>query len=179
MQSISFPCPVPLCEIRHANVSSYLHEYCSGRKVAIITDESVAKLYRHLMPDGLIISIPAGESSKSLSMVESIIGKLIDGGCGRDVLLIGFGGGVVTDICGLVASIYLRGVDFGLVPTTLLAQIDAAIGGKTGVNHGSLKNMIGTFRLPGFVICDPLFLETLTQADYLSGLAELVKTALV
>ncbi|CAL4324313.1 3-dehydroquinate synthase [Buchnera aphidicola (Periphyllus testudinaceus)] len=126
-----------------------------------------------------IISIPDGERFKSLKEVNYIITELLKKNCGRDTVLIAFGGGVIGDITGFVASIYQRGIEFIQIPTTLLSQVDASVGGKTGVNHILGKNMIGTFFQPKNVIIDLLFLSTLPKKELFSGFSEVVKYSII
>ena len=123
--------------------------------------------------------VHASEQEKTLATVEKLVAQLLDLQADRDTMLIGVGGGIATDITGFVASIYKRGVRFGLVPTTLLAQVDAAIGGKNGVNFDRFKNMLGTFRQPEFVYIDTDFLQTLPPRELRCGAAEMLKTFLL
>ena len=126
-----------------------------------------------------ILWLTASESEKTLATVERLIAQLLERQADRDTLLIGVGGGITTDITGFVASIYKRGLRFGLVPTTLLAQVDAAIGGKNGVNFDRYKNMVGTFRQAEFVYVDTDFLQTLPSRELRCGAAEMLKTFLL
>ena len=126
-----------------------------------------------------VIWVTASESEKTLSTVERIIEQLLARQADRDTFLIGVGGGITTDITGFVAAIYKRGLKFGLVPTTLLAQVDAAIGGKNGVNFDRYKNMVGTFRQAEFVYIDTDFLQTLPPRELRCGAAEMLKTFLL
>ena len=126
-----------------------------------------------------ILWIHATEQEKTLATVERLIAALLDLQADRDTLLIGVGGGITTDITGFTAAIYKRGVKFGFVPTTLLAQVDAAIGGKNGVNFDRYKNMVGSFRQPEFVYIDTDFLQTLPRRALLCGAAEMLKTFLL
>lgn len=128
---------------------------------------------------GRYVFLPAGESSKSLKMVERIATQLLDFGADRRSLLVAFGGGVVTDVGGFVASTYMRGIDCVQVPTTVVAQVDSAVGGKTAVNVGSMKNLIGTFYPPRVVLVDPIVLTSLSARPFRSGLYEVVKHALL
>ena len=125
------------------------------------------------------IWISSSEDNKTLATVESIIAQLLELEADRDTLLLGIGGGITTDITGFVASIYKRGMPFGLAPTTLLAQVDAAIGGKNGVNFDRFKNMVGCFRQAEFVLIDTGFLRTLPRRQLLCGAAEMIKTFLI
>ena len=120
-----------------------------------------------------------GEQSKKLAQVETLINSLLDLEVDRSYKLIAVGGGVVCDVAGLAASLYMRGLKKILVPSTLLAQVDASVGGKTGVNHSSIKNLIGTISKPATIISCSGFLNTLPEIEFKSGLAEVVKTALI
>ena len=108
-----------------------------------------------------------------------IYNRLMEMSADRSTFILGIGGGIVTDITGFVASTYMRGVDFGFIPTTLLAQVDASVGGKNGVNVGGYKNMVGTFSQPDFVICDSALLATLSDREFRAGLAEIIKAAVI
>ena len=126
-----------------------------------------------------MIEIGTGEVIKNLDTVRKICQRLMDMEADRSSFIVGIGGGVVCDIAGFVASIYLRGVRFGFVSTTLLSQVDASVGGKNGVNLGGYKNMMGVFSQPEFVICDMDLLKTLPERELSSGLAEIVKHAAI
>ena len=126
-----------------------------------------------------ILWLTASEQEKTLATVERLISELLALQADRDTFLIGVGGGITTDITGFVAAIYKRGLRFGLVPTTLLAQVDAAIGGKNGVNFDRYKNMVGTFRQAEFVYIDTEFLQTLPPRELRCGAAEMLKTFLL
>ena len=126
-----------------------------------------------------VIWVHAAEEEKTLETVEQIVSQLLALEAGRDTMLVGVGGGIVTDITGFTASVYKRGVPFGLVPTTLLAQVDAAVGGKNGVNFDRYKNMVGTFREAAFVYVDTDFLATLPDRALRCGAAEMLKTFLL
>jgi 3-dehydroquinate synthase len=147
--------------------------------VVIITDQNVHALYGKKFPDYPVLIVQPGEQSKRLEVVGKLAEKLMEGGIDRSGFLLGIGGGVVCDITGFLASVYMRGIRFGYVSTTLLAQVDASTGGKNGVNLGDSKNILGCFRQPEFVVCDPVMLYTLTDEEYFSGLAELIKTGII
>ena len=147
--------------------------------VAIITDNNVLRLYGDKFPDYPVFSVASGEDSKKISVIENLAYKLLNAGIDREGFLLAIGGGVVCDITGFLASVYMRGIKFGAVSTTLLSQVDASVGGKNGVNLGDTKNIIGTVKQPAFVICDPVMLKTLPEDEYLSGLAELIKMAII
>lgn len=156
-----------------------VNEKIKPEETVIITDSNIRKLYGSRFPKCKVIEIPPGEKGKNLSTIESIIEKLLQLEVDRSHFLLGIGGGVICDITGFVASIYMRGVQFGFVSTSLLSQIDASTGGKNGVNVGGFKNVAGCFTQPSFVLCDPKLLITLPDDEYLSGLGELVKYALI
>jgi len=124
----------------------------ADRRVVIITDSVVRDLYGKRFPHADVIAIGTGEQAKTLVTLDHIFEQLIEMEADRSVFIVGVGGGIVCDIAGFAASVYLRGVDFGYVSTTLLAQVDASVGGKTGVNFGGYKNMVGVFSQPRFVM---------------------------
>lgn len=154
-------------------------QYVSSRidadKTIIITDENVYRLYGDRFPQSRIIVIRTGESIKTFQTVTYILNKLLEYEADRSYFILGIGGGVVCDIAGFVASIFMRGVRFGFVSTTLLSQVDASIGGKNGINFNRFKNMVGVFSQPGFVICDTSLLTTLPPRELSSGFGEIVK----
>lgn len=147
--------------------------------VVIITDENIKRLYGDRFPDYPVFAVTPGEGSKRLQVIESLAEKILDCGIDRSGFILAVGGGVVCDLAGFLASIYMRGIRCGYVSTSLLSQVDASTGGKNGVNLGDSKNMLGIIRQPEFVICDPAMLLTLSNEEYLSGLAELIKTAVI
>ncbi|MDR2009178.1 MAG: 3-dehydroquinate synthase [Bacteroidales bacterium] len=158
---------------------SWFESLILGRDTVIISDSNIFDLYPDIIKKYKNIILEAGENLKSTETILDIIKKLIEYNVDRNSLLIGFGGGVICDITGFVASIYMRGISFGFVPTTLLAQIDASVGGKNGINFGYLKNYIGTISQPEFIICDTNLLKTLPVAEYKSGLGEVLKYSLI
>lgn len=150
------------------------------KKPYIITDKNVFGLYRRLLwetfgNDAPIKILPAGESAKTLRYFTEIIGDMADCGVTRDSTVIAFGGGVVGDIAGLAAALYMRGVKLVQIPTTLLAQVDSSVGGKTAVDFKKIKNLIGTFYQPEEVIIDGEFLRTLPAREIRCGLGEIIK----
>ena len=149
------------------------------RDAFIITDTMVRHHYQKDFPPFQVIEIPTGENTKNFNTVKEIYEQLLRLEADRSSFIVGIGGGVVCDIAGFVASTYLRGLQFGLVPSTLLSQVDAGVGGKNGVNLGGYKNLVGTFNQPEFVICDTNLLETLPQRELLSGFAEILKHAVI
>ncbi|MBW1857505.1 MAG: 3-dehydroquinate synthase [Deltaproteobacteria bacterium] len=156
-----------------------LRKYIPSEKAVIITDTNVKHHYLKDFPSCEVIEMGAGEKIKNLDTVRTIYRKLVDYEVDRSSFIIGVGGGVICDIAGFVASTYLRGVRFGFVPSTLLSQVDASVGGKNGVNFGGYKNMVGVFNQPEFVICDMSLLKTLPEIEISSGLAEIVKHAVI
>ncbi len=153
----------------------------SGRRIVAVTDPNLDALYGGVIrafSDEQIV-IPTGEENKTLSTVESIHRRLIETGADRRTYIVGFGGGITTDVTGFAASTYLRGVEFGFVATSLLAQVDASVGGKNGVNVGGYKNMAGVFNQPDFVLCDTGVLETLPPREFSAGLAEMIKAGVI
>ena len=151
-----------------------------GRKF-IVTDTNVYKLYSNLLKvtfaDAPVFVLPAGERSKNLSKLTQILSAMTEAGLKRDCTVIAFGGGVVGDIAGLAASLYMRGINLVQIPTTLLAQVDSSVGGKTAVDFKNIKNLVGAFYQPREVIVDPLFLNTLPKRELRCGLGEIIKYA--
>ncbi|MBP6431910.1 MAG: 3-dehydroquinate synthase [Ferruginibacter sp.] len=145
----------------------------------LITDANVFALYSLKFEKFKTIVIEAGEAFKQQQTIDKIIKQLIDLGADRKTTLVGVGGGVVTDITGYVASVYMRGVEFAFVPTTILAMVDAAIGGKNGIDVGLYKNMVGTINQPKFLLYDFSFLETLPNEQWVNGFAEIIKHACI
>lgn len=158
---------------------SELDKYCRPRQTVIITDGRVRELYGHLFPPYTLFEMGRGEQSKTLRTVESLYGAFLEHGVDRAWLVVGIGGGIVCDVAGFAASTYLRGLSFAFVPTTLLAQVDASVGGKNGVNLKGYKNQVGTFSQPDFVLCDFSVLRTLPQEELRNGFAEVIKHALI
>lgn len=150
-----------------------------GTGVVIVTDDNIRRIYGDRFPDFPVLSVLPGEDSKKLSVIEQLASKLLDAGIDRNGFILAVGGGVVCDLAGFLASVYLRGIRCGYVSSSLLSQVDASTGGKNGVNLGGTKNILGIIRQPEFVICDPVMLLTLSEEEYLSGLAEMIKTAVI
>ncbi len=156
-----------------------LENYLPHNKKVIIIDKKVRRLYGVPLSSGNVIEIEASEGAKTLKTVEEIYRKFVEFGIDRSTCVVGIGGGVVCDIAGFSASTYLRGLPFGFVPTTLLAQADASVGGKNGVNLDGYKNLVGLFRQPDFVLIDFEFLKSLPKTELACGAAEIVKHALI
>ncbi len=152
------------------------------RSVLIVTDDGVPKAYVDALAGQCrrcaVHCVPAGEASKSLPVLQALLRHMADFGLTRGDCVAAVGGGMVGDLAGFAASVYMRGVDFYNVPTTLLAQVDSSIGGKTAVDFGGVKNLVGTFYRPRAVLIDPAVLETLPRRQTAAGLAEVVKMAI-
>jgi 3-dehydroquinate synthase len=152
-------------------------------RVVVLADESALAAHESFWKDGPVanrldvLRLPAGERAKTWAIAGEYANRVLAGGFERGDWIIGFGGGATTDVAGFVASVLLRGVSWAAVPTTLLAQVDASVGGKTGVNAPTGKNLLGAFHQPSAVACSPTFLRTLPTREFRSGLAEVVKTA--
>lgn len=156
----------------------------AAHRVAVIADANVAELHRErlqtVLPGGTSwIEFPAGEANKSLSRLIELLDGLAQAQLDRHDVVVTFGGGLAGDMGGFAAAIWMRGVRFVQVPTTIEAAVDAAVGGKTAVNHTVGKNMVGAFHQPSAVVMDTDFLETLPQRDFIAGLAESVKHAVI
>ncbi|HNF01323.1 MAG TPA: 3-dehydroquinate synthase [Ferruginibacter sp.] len=149
------------------------------KPVIILTDDNVYENHRAQLDLYPVIRILPGEENKTPATAGQVIEQLITMGAGRDAMLVGVGGGVVTDIAGYVAAVYMRGISFGFVPTSILAMTDAAIGGKNGVDVGVYKNMVGTIRQPDFIFYDYSFLKTLPVSEWVNGFAEVIKHACI
>ncbi len=165
--------------------SEYFLKHIPGQRVFIVSNETIAPLYLDQVLDscnklscGYKI-LPDGEQFKNLNTMEAVYSSLLEQHCDRDTTLIALGGGVIGDITGFAAATYQRGVHFLQVPTTLLAQVDSSVGGKTGVNHALGKNMIGCFYQPRCVIADLSTLNTLDDRELSAGIAEIVKYGLI
>ncbi len=156
-----------------------LDKFLPQGRVIVISDVNMDRLYHPLINRFESILIGSGETIKTLSTMDMIYTKLVEMGADRKTFIVGIGGGIVTDITGFVASTYMRGVRLGFISTTLLSQVDAGVGGKNGVNLGGYKNMIGTFNQPEFVICDVNMLKTLSIREFRTGLAEVIKSAII
>lgn len=154
-----------------------------NRKVVIVTNPTVSGFHLEYLKDKIdakelsIVTIPDGEEYKNMTTIEMILEHCFEHKLNRSSLLIAFGGGVIGDMTGFAASIYQRGIDFIQIPTTLLSQVDASVGGKTGINNKFGKNLIGAFHQPIAVYIDPYFLTTLPKREFGAGVAEIVKMA--
>lgn len=148
------------------------------RRSVLVTDGTVRRLFGHLFPEGVpVLETGEGESAKTLAAAEALCAGFLRLGIDRQSLIVAVGGGVVCDVAAFAASIWMRGVRCGLFPTTLLAQADAGLGGKCGVNFLGQKNLLGTISPHAFCLCDPAFLGTLPRRELACGLAEIAKMA--
>ena len=175
-----------------SNCEKFLKTYVSERKVVIIHDNffslnnknneqftSFVDIIKEWTVSVNLIGIPGGDISKNISQLENILEECLSFNIDRNSLIIAFGGGVIGDIAGFAASILLRGLDFIQIPTTLLAQVDSSVGGKTGINSSKSKNLIGSFHQPIAVIADIDMLKTLPKREFLAGLVEVIKYGLI
>lgn len=157
-----------------------------GKHFFILTDSHLKKkgedLQARMRKAGLrthLLAVPAGEQSKTLSFVEKVCRSLLNAGAKRDSVLLGLGGGVIGDLAGFAASIFMRGIPFVAIPTTLLSMGDSSVGGKTGVDLPEGKNLVGTFSQPAVIIMDPMLLKTLSDREFRNGLAEVIKHSII
>ncbi len=169
-----------LCE----RAGTHIEVLSGAGRLVVISDSNVLKLYgecflKSCESDPVVLEIAPGETSKSLEQYSRICNRLIDESLGRRTLIVALGGGVIGDLAGFVAATYLRGVRVIQVPTTLLSQVDSSVGGKTAINLPQAKNCIGAFWQPQAVYIDPAVLKTLEPKEYTSGLAEVVKMAVI
>ena len=148
-------------------------------RVVVVSDSTIDRLYHSVLAQYDTVLIGLGESVKTMQTVEMIYRRFIELGVDRSTFVLAVGGGIVTDVAGFAASTYMRGVKFGFVSTTLLGQVDASVGGKNGVNVDGYKNMVGSFTQPRFVICDVDMLRTLPEREFRTGLAEVIKSAVI
>lgn len=161
------------------NISSILDV---NKRYFILTDETVFQLYHSLFHDfknSFFYQIKPGEESKSIEVALVVIKLMLENNFDRSDTLIAFGGGVVGDLGGFIASLYKRGINYINIPTTLIAQVDSAFGGKVGVNYLNYKNQIGCFYHPSLILVDPTLIQTLTKIDFISGMCEVLKYAIL
>ncbi len=170
-----------------AEAGAFIHLRLGCRRCVIVTDQNVAQLYQKrveaviaaaghtLLPT---IVVPAGEGSKSFDMLQHLLSQMFDREVDRHTVLIALGGGMVGDLTGFAASLFMRGIDTVQIPTTLLAQVDSSVGGKTGINTAYGKNTVGTFYQPSLVLTDVTTLDSLPEREMKSGYAEVVKYGL-
>jgi len=158
-----------------------------GRQAALVTDAAIMRLHGATVAGSLtragfavtVVEVPEGEAAKTLAVAEHCWDRLLAAGLDRSSTVLGLGGGAVGDLAGFIAATYMRGMNFVTLPTTVLAQVDASIGGKTAIDHPKAKNLIGAFHQPRLVVVDPSVVRTLPERDFRSGLAEIVKHGIV
>ncbi len=158
-----------------------------GRRAALVTDAGIMRLHGAGVVQGLeqagftltVLEVPEGEAAKTLAVAEHCWDRLLAAGLDRTSTVLGLGGGAVGDLAGFVAATYMRGMHFVTLPTTVLAQVDASIGGKTAIDHPKAKNLVGAFHQPRLVVVDPAVVRTLPEREFRSGLAEIVKHGIV
>ncbi len=158
---------------------SQLHALCEPASTILLTDKNIYRAHAKQFSKWNTIVIHPGEQHKTQETADTIIRQLIRLKADRKTTLVGAGGGVITDLTGYVASVYMRGIRFGFIPTTLLALVDASIGGKNGVDVGMYKNLVGTIRQPSFILHDLNFLYSLPAREWENGFAEIIKHACI
>jgi 3-dehydroquinate synthase len=169
------------------SVGERLRAIVGGRRAALLTDAGIRRLHGAPVIASLegagflvtVIEVPEGETAKTLAVAEYCWDRLLAAGLDRSSTVLGLGGGAVGDLAGFVAATYMRGLNFVTLPTTILAQVDASVGGKTAIDHPKAKNLIGAFHQPRLVIVDPAVVRTLPDREFRSGLAEVVKHGIV
>ncbi len=165
--------------IHFGNAEQLLEQLRQHRHTVLVSQSNIVELYPQLFEGKQTLTIEQGEGAKTLESYAKLMTQLIECGANRETLLVGVGGGIVTDMVGFVGSTYMRGMPFGFISTTLLGQVDASIGGKNGVNVEGYKNMVGTFGEPEFVIIDTNFLKTLPARELSAAGGEIIKYALL
>ena len=158
---------------------SHLKKIADQKACVLLTDENVYKAHRQRFKGWNVIVLKSGESYKIQPTIDALVAQLIEMEAGRSTTLVGVGGGVITDITGYLAAVYMRGLKFGFVPTSILGMVDASIGGKNGIDVGDYKNMVGTIKQPDFILHDMAFLKSLPQQEWVNGFAEVIKHACI
>ena len=161
------------------SVGELLPALLPKKRVVVVSDTNIDRHYHSLIEPYDHVLIGLGESSKTLKTLDAIYHRFIELGVDRSCFVLAIGGGIVTDVAGFAASTFMRGLEFGFISTSLLGQVDASVGGKNGVNVEGYKNMVGTFTQPKFVICDVDLLRTLSPREFRTGLAEIIKAAVI
>ena len=179
MQTITIKTENRISRILIGEKLQNLDKYLPAGKTIIITDENVLKHYGKEIDRFKVITIGLGENFKTLETLQHIFDRLIRLEADRSTFIVGIGGGIICDVSGFAASVFMRGLRFGFVSTTLLSQVDASVGGKNGVNFRKYKNMIGVFNQPEFVICDTTMLATLDPREFRAGFSEIIKAAAI
>ena len=189
MQTLTVQTPshaYPIHITSRENWGEAVRPFIKGKQVVIVSNDTVAPLYLEPLQTNLAqthtvqtVILPDGEQYKNQAHIDRIYDALMDAHASRDVTLIALGGGVIGDMTGFASASFMRGVNFIQIPTTLLAQVDSSVGGKTGINQPKGKNMIGAFWQPQFVLCDMNTLKTLPRRELSAGMAEVIKYALI
>jgi 3-dehydroquinate synthase len=154
-------------------------KFIEAETTILLTDKNIFKYHQSLFKKYKVITINAGEKHKNQKTVDDVIKKMIEFGADRSYTIVGIGGGVITDMAGYISAIYMRGIKCMLAPTTILAMVDASIGGKNGIDVAHYKNMVGTIKQPDKIIFDFRFLKTLPQKEWINGFAEIIKHACI
>lgn len=179
MKKISYTFSKSSTDFYFSGDFSFLSKLVDQEKAVLITDENIFDAHRKKFLGWNVIVLNPGEEYKIQATVDEVIEQLIGFEADRKTFLVGIGGGVVTDLTGYIAAVYMRGLSFGFVPTSILAMVDAAIGGKNGIDVGVYKNLVGTIRQPGFLLYDYSFLKSLPPAEWINGFAEIIKHACI
>lgn len=179
MTELRFPSSEQISRLQHGEARHLLEATIGQRRALVVTDAGVAAALPELLDGWDVVVLEQGEAHKSLAAVAQIADAALELGLTRRDVIVGIGGGLVCDVAALAADLWMRGCGLVLVPTTLLAQVDAAIGGKTAVNYGHIKNLLGSFRPADTVIIDAALLKTLPHALLVEGMAELIKHAII
>ena len=158
---------------------SYLDELVDPSKTLLITDENIFRAHKEKLKRWNGIVLPAGEEHKIQSTVNLVIEQLIELKADRKSFIVGIGGGVITDLTGYAASVYMRGIKFGFIPVSILSMVDAAIGGENGIDVGNYKNLVGTINQPEFLLYDYSLLSSLPEKEWINGFAEVIKHACI
>jgi len=179
MRKLSYKFSTSTVEYYLAYGISHLKEFVDLENAVIVTDENIYAHHAKRFKGCNTIVLKPGEEFKVQATVDAVIEELIGMQADRKTTLIGVGGGVITDITGYAASVYMRGIPFGFIPTSILALVDASIGGKNGIDVGPYKNMVGIIRQPKFILHDLVFLNSLPQSEWENGFAEIIKHACI
>jgi 3-dehydroquinate synthase len=158
---------------------SYVDKLTDRQQSIFVTDEHISSRYKKWFANRKTVILPPGESFKTQQTVDRVIEQFIEFGADRKTMIVGIGGGVVTDITGYAASVYMRGLSFGFIPSSILSMVDASIGGKNGIDVGPYKNLVGTIRQPRFLLYDTALLRTLPAEEWVNGFAEVIKHAAI
>ena len=179
MQKKSFQFSTAKVDYYFAGGITHLKEIVDQNSTILVTDENIFEHHKKRFKGWNTIVLKAGEEYKIQETADLVIEQLIGMEADRKTTLVGIGGGVITDLTGYIASVYMRGIKFGFIPTTLLAMVDASIGGKNGIDVGLYKNMVGVIRQPSFILHDLIFLNTLPENEWRNGFAEVIKHAAI